>query len=1790
LAFLSVSAAAVAAEVEAPPADKEPLLRVDAGGPVAFVTALAFSPDGKTLYAGGWDKVIRVWTLNDKGNFQLSPSTYRVPVGPGLNGAINALALSPDGEWLAAAGNGMARQIAGFHQLGFIVPAFGVRDPDMLRDTGTIYLFNTRDRSIRMLRGHEGSVMALTFGPRRGKAIPLLLSVAVEEKKDNAVETQLTARLWDPNKRESLAALSNLPSKALVDRRPGVILWQSGGRADEVQAALALHDGNLRVWDAAQKQDWWWEVPDLVHNLGVAYLNSRNRLLTAGYNDTRNISQLALWRIVADGKPERERRADIGKGFARALGLLSRQGDGAADLAAVLVLKSGSKGEPLQYILRLIDLAGGDFDLVKEAILWEEHDAHQPVVAASLRGEHLAVAGSSDHIIRVYSLRALLGEKKPQPQLLRGNAVAFQHASFVRRGKDLGLLLNRDLRKSRGGVAPEPDKQKGDWIFDFGKRRLTDDLTDWQTARPNRSSWRAKREADERTILILDGEKQITTITVPKPNLITDYALLPPGESVKVPLLALATHKNGQPRLAVYNAKSGEWLREFTGHTERLRCVAFAPDGQLLVSAADDGTVCVWSLTDLNTILGQHGRLAGVIVAPADKGVKAVKVLEVKSDSPVRGKLKRGNVLAGLVENKKFRRIESPRGFYEALYRLRPGTEISLRRGDPDGNDDISFVVGQGVDERKPLFSLFVIGGAKVTECEWIGWNPLGPYEASSPRAEKYLGWHFNTGDPKAPTRFADAGQYRKFYYRRNLLEQLIQRGALGMIDPPQLPPPVLGVWVADDERLPLRGEQETVVVRRPRIDLTVSLFGPPLSSLANLNWQLDDGAATPLDLERRGDASFRVPVTLTRGEHRFVVTARPHDGSTPVRKSVILRYQPLRPEVVIKGADQQLLVRQDNFTLEADIKPKVSGETVQVTILHRHDEGHEKPVEQTLGGRAMAEGAIFHIEHKLKLRPGINAIEVIAVHGGAPAGAQEQETGRTTRPVFYYFKAKPPVIAFQKVVPVSGAADEEALTADVSGPMIVRRSVVKIVGQIKALEEPLTEALWDLGKDTEKAPLVGFKSGKPKEFPFEQRLSLKPGKQIVRVRAKSKNSNEVEHNLLLEYQPEVPKVVSLTAPRDGHVFEDNKETMTVRVQGKVQFPAEAHAYKATIRVNGEPASQAPVLDQKAGTLDGTAVIGPGENRIWVEVSNEWGASASSEVILVHYVRPPIIAGKPAHVPIPRTSLINLTVPVVSWAPLESESVHVEVNGKESAPKEILLEKGQKNRWTVRLLRVPLDAGSREQKIVLHLANTEAPCRAPAVLSIRSETVLPAPEAEFLDPRQDRDFSNPYVTVRFQVRSEGKLESVRLLHEGREWHAPRSIPVGDIRPVGQHYELTATEKLELDQGPNRLSIDAVSVGGRPPESPRLLLSYTPPPILVQMERLTELTKDGKLVEPLRNDRGNLIFPETATGLVWLHGRVTWTDTDKRAGNDPFLLNVFVNGFQQIPFRVRRGDKTNYTEFQVQLLLNRRKNRISLLAPQVDAGNPGPMQGEVDCAEPITAQRLHVLALSPYSQPDEVNKRLQEAIREFKRQSGNRPPVFGEVIALPPLTRDRVNRHYLNGQIHNFDEIIQHKHFSAKHPGELMNEVLMIYYEGREKIDDNGHYFETYSPNGGNAYDMPCDKMVSYLFNVPGAHVLLLDVDRRAEVRPDDARDTIKHWEDNFPEARTHVVVMRCARRGGPVRLIPVLEKQIPQAARLSELIKLIEDAINNSNNRGNLLVFTQYLPRELADMIIGPLP
>src|SRR5262249_12259665 len=150
-----------------------------------------------------------------------------------------------------------------------------------------------------------------------------------------------------------------------------------------------------------------------------------------------------------------------------------------------------------------------------------------------------------------------------------------------------------------------------------------------------------------------------------------------------------------------------------------------------------------------------------------------------------REKLREGDVIDGLVEGKELHRLDGPRAFYEAIDRVTPGKEVTLRVG----GRDVALAVGQGVDERKPLLSLFVTHAQRVEDREWVGWSPVGPYEASDPQAERQIGWHFNTGERAQPVRFAAADQYHEMFYRPGLLARLVARGRLEDVPPPRRKP-----------------------------------------------------------------------------------------------------------------------------------------------------------------------------------------------------------------------------------------------------------------------------------------------------------------------------------------------------------------------------------------------------------------------------------------------------------------------------------------------------------------------------------------------------------------------------------------------------------------------------------------------------------------------------------------------------------------------------------------------------------------------------------------------------------------------------------------------------------------------------------------------------------------------------------------------------------------------------------------------------------------------------------------
>ncbi len=86
---------------------ERPVLVVDPGLHTAISKTAAADAAGRFVVTGSYDKTVRIWSAADGKLLR----TIRMPAGPGHIGAIFAVAMSPDGDVVAAAGYGEGQRI-----------------------------------------------------------------------------------------------------------------------------------------------------------------------------------------------------------------------------------------------------------------------------------------------------------------------------------------------------------------------------------------------------------------------------------------------------------------------------------------------------------------------------------------------------------------------------------------------------------------------------------------------------------------------------------------------------------------------------------------------------------------------------------------------------------------------------------------------------------------------------------------------------------------------------------------------------------------------------------------------------------------------------------------------------------------------------------------------------------------------------------------------------------------------------------------------------------------------------------------------------------------------------------------------------------------------------------------------------------------------------------------------------------------------------------------------------------------------------------------------------------------------------------------------------------------------------------------------------------------------------------------------------------------------------------------------------------------------------------------------
>jgi RNA polymerase sigma factor (sigma-70 family) len=577
--------------------------------------SVAFTPDGKYLASGGWDRVISFWdpatgkeirriVAPEHGVDAITFSRDgKLLAGAGMDGdvilwdaatgkeirrleghrrQVKGIAFSPKGDRLIAGDAEVARlwDVAGGKVLHTLPVGQGgvsavAYSPDgrliaAAGENATTFVWDAaRGRQLHRLRGEGTYVYALAFAPDSAS-----LLVGVENG---------SAAVWDP--------ATGKPGRPL----PGKLRSLHTFAFSPDGKLLATGDGNrqLRLWDWAARTERWHVTahPDRVQS--VAFSPDGRTLASASAE-----SSIHLW-DVATGKPP-----PPPAGHQERLTAVAYSPDGRT------IFTGG-----WDRTVRVWDAATRKERQTLTAGTEREEEPFRTaavgLLAVAADGKLLAVVRADESVRlwelpsgkELYRFRAGCIAFSPDGTLFacgsRGTEVAEVNMGVIRLYERGTGKLVRELHGHKTPVAAVLFSPDGKTLFSrgtvfFGMRTgeigesETEFLRAWDVA-----SGRQRR-------------------VFPGAALVTSLALSPDSRT-------LATLGDGGKVVLLLEAATGGKRAELRGHAEMLFQTAFSPDGRTLASAGMDGVVRLWdawSGKELGRLKGHRGWVLSVAFSP----------------------------------------------------------------------------------------------------------------------------------------------------------------------------------------------------------------------------------------------------------------------------------------------------------------------------------------------------------------------------------------------------------------------------------------------------------------------------------------------------------------------------------------------------------------------------------------------------------------------------------------------------------------------------------------------------------------------------------------------------------------------------------------------------------------------------------------------------------------------------------------------------------------------------------------------------------------------------------------------------------------------------------------------------------------------------------------------------------------------------------------------------------------------------------------------------------------------
>jgi WD40 repeat protein len=511
------------------------------GGPVR---AVAFSPDGSRVAAAGNDRAVWVWD---------AASGKELRTLPGHADWVTALAFSPDGRLLASAG---ADRV--------------------------VKLWDAASGRLRAtLRGHSVPVSALAFSPD-GKTLASGGARVVPSSFDPASRFGGTGpgevKLWD------VAAAKEAGTPA----GPTAGVFCLAFAPDGNTVAAACQDQVVRLWDVDTGKQR--EVPFRGHEgpvFAVAFAPQGKLLATAGADQA-----VRLWDLTT-GRPWATFAGHRGPVFALAFapGGLTLASAGADHTARLWDLPSGKERGAVRghtgYVWSVAfapdgrSLVTGSWDGTVK--LWGA-DGRQDRVSLRRRGDNGNVAVFTpdgkqvatlgfDGAVRLWDVASarLAGVLRGHATMLNAGAFTPDGRTLIVGGDDGSLtfwdVAARRVRARRQGHA----------------RRVW-----WLALSPDRRT--LATGGLEGTVRLWDVATAAEKAAWETGNEVRNLAFAPDGRTLAV-VHHIADHRSV---LRLWDVAAGQPRRAIKGHADFMEWVAYAPDGKTFATGSWDRTVKLW--------------------------------------------------------------------------------------------------------------------------------------------------------------------------------------------------------------------------------------------------------------------------------------------------------------------------------------------------------------------------------------------------------------------------------------------------------------------------------------------------------------------------------------------------------------------------------------------------------------------------------------------------------------------------------------------------------------------------------------------------------------------------------------------------------------------------------------------------------------------------------------------------------------------------------------------------------------------------------------------------------------------------------------------------------------------------------------------------------------------------------------------------------------------------------------------------------------------------------------------